>query len=207
MRTSVSSSRILQDKADHDSRRLPGAVELDALSDDDAFLSVPTKFLKSWIQSHYVDRILATLASDFPAIKRVFCHTLNALIDSRRQIVTAADRPPGDLESLDERVRSRLAGGLCIEIGALNEGLRLKILEARIAAAKLVHPLRSMSLLREDRLVRPALSGPGTKPIEDSRGEPEKDGVKKSGGGSGPDDPLIQALIQKLPLAGPWTAD
>ena len=64
-----------------------------------------------------------------------------------------------------------------------------------------------MSLLREDRLVRPALSGPGTKPIEDSRGEPEKDGVKKSGGGSGPDDPLIQALIQKLPLAGPWTAD
>jgi chromosomal replication initiation ATPase DnaA len=122
------------------SRRLPGAVELDALSHDDAFLSVPTKFLKSWIQSHYVDRILATLASDFPAIKRVFCHTLNALIDSRRQIVTAADRPPGDLESLDERVRSRLAGGLCIEIGALNEGLRLKILEARIAAAKLVHP-------------------------------------------------------------------
>jgi chromosomal replication initiation ATPase DnaA len=79
------------------SRRLPGAVELDALSHDDAFLSVPTKFLKSWIQSHYVDRILATLASDFPAIKRVFCHTLNALIDSRRQIVTAADRPPGDL--------------------------------------------------------------------------------------------------------------
>jgi len=56
----------------------------------------------------------------------------------------------------------------------------------------------------EDRLVRPALSGPGTKPIED---QPEKDGMKKRGGGSGPDDPLIQALIQKLPTAGPWTVD
>ena len=308
-----------------------GCLELDALSDQDAYLSVPTKFLKSWIQSHYVDRILPTLASEFPAIKRVsinvrsstrpatpcatgglpdlaagggtdveprgrtitsfapslpmgpsfastsfsnrpalaklceadgltgspldrrlifanflvggsnqlahaeaqriagagpadpllynplylhasvglgkthllqavahaataakrrviyltaeqfmygfvaalkaqtaiafkerlraidvlviddiqflqgksiqqeFCHTLNALIDSRRQIVIAADRPPGDLESLEERVRSRLAGGLCIEIGGLDEALRVKILEARIAAAKLVH--------------------------------------------------------------------
>jgi chromosomal replication initiator protein len=74
------------------------------------------------------------------SIQQEFCHTLNALIDSRRQIVIAADRPPGDLESLEERVRSRLAGGLCIEIGALDEALRVKILEARISAAKLVHP-------------------------------------------------------------------
>jgi chromosomal replication initiator protein len=74
------------------------------------------------------------------SIQQEFCHTLNALIDSRRQIVIAADRPPGDLESLEERVRSRLAGGLCIEVGALDEALRVKILEARIAAAKLVHP-------------------------------------------------------------------
>ncbi|HEX3493880.1 MAG TPA: chromosomal replication initiator protein DnaA [Methylocella sp.] len=74
------------------------------------------------------------------SIQQEFCHTLNALIDSRRQIVIAADRPPGDLESLEERVRSRLAGGLCIEIGGLDEALRVKILEARIATAKLVHP-------------------------------------------------------------------
>ncbi|MCI0735376.1 MAG: chromosomal replication initiator protein DnaA [Beijerinckiaceae bacterium] len=74
------------------------------------------------------------------SIQQEFCHTLNALIDSCRQIVIAADRPPGDLESLEERVRSRLAGGLCIEIGALDEALRIKILESRIAAAKQVHP-------------------------------------------------------------------
>ncbi|MGA7383489.1 MAG: chromosomal replication initiator protein DnaA [Methylocella sp.] len=74
------------------------------------------------------------------SIQQEFCHTLNALIDSRRQIVIAADRPPGDLESLEERVRSRLSGGLCIEIGGLDEALRVKILEARITAAKLVHP-------------------------------------------------------------------
>ena len=70
------------------------------------------------------------------AFQNEFGHALNALLDSGRQVVVAADRPPSDLESLDERVRSRLAGGLCVEMMALDEPLRLKILEARIAAAR-----------------------------------------------------------------------
>ena len=69
-----------------------------------------------------------------------FCHTLNALIDAGRQVVIAADRPPGDLESLDDRVRSRLAGGLVVEIGTLDEELRLEILKSRVAAARVHHP-------------------------------------------------------------------
>ncbi len=74
------------------------------------------------------------------SIQQEFCHTLNSLIDARRQIVIASDRPPADLESLDERVRSRLAGGLCVEMGALDEALRVKLLEARIAIARQIHP-------------------------------------------------------------------
>src|ERR1700722_5460131 len=79
-----------------------------------------------------------------------FCHTLNALIDAGRQVVIASDRPPADLESLDDRVRSRLAGGLVVEIGspggggvesgALGEEWRLEILKSRIAAACPHHP-------------------------------------------------------------------
>jgi chromosomal replication initiator protein len=69
-----------------------------------------------------------------------FCHTLNALIDSGRQVVIASDRPPSELETLDERVRSRLAGGLVVEMGSLGEELRLEILKARVAAARLHHP-------------------------------------------------------------------
>ncbi len=68
-----------------------------------------------------------------------FCHTLNALIDAGRQVVIAADRPPSDLESLDERVRSRLAGGLVVEMGSLGEELRLEILRSRVAAARAYH--------------------------------------------------------------------
>jgi chromosomal replication initiator protein len=69
-----------------------------------------------------------------------FCHTLNALIDAGRQVVIAADRPPTDLESLDDRVRSRLAGGLVVEMGPLGEELRLEILKTRVAAARQYHP-------------------------------------------------------------------
>jgi chromosomal replication initiator protein len=74
------------------------------------------------------------------SIQQEFCHTLNALIDAGRQIVIAADRPPGDLESLEERVRSRLAGGLCVDMGGLDEALRLQIIEARIAASRELQP-------------------------------------------------------------------
>ena len=74
------------------------------------------------------------------AIQNEFGHALNALLDAGRQVVVAADRPPADLESLEERVRSRLAGGLCVEMGALDDALRVKILEARIAAARAQSP-------------------------------------------------------------------
>ncbi len=69
-----------------------------------------------------------------------FCHTLNALIDAGRQVVIASDRPPSDLESLDDRVRSRLAGGLVVEMGSLGEELRFEILKARVMAARMHHP-------------------------------------------------------------------
>jgi chromosomal replication initiator protein len=69
-----------------------------------------------------------------------FCHTINALIDAGRQVVIASDRPPADLENLDDRVRSRLAGGLVVEIGSLGEELRLEILKSRIAAARQHYP-------------------------------------------------------------------
>ena len=74
------------------------------------------------------------------SIQTEFGHALNALVDAGREVIVAADRPPNDLEALDERVRSRLSVGLCVEIGALDEPLRLKILEARVAAARAMQP-------------------------------------------------------------------
>ena len=70
------------------------------------------------------------------AIQNEFCHLVNMLIDSARQVVVAADRPPSELESLDPRVRSRLQGGVALEVGAPDYAMRLDILKRRLAAAQ-----------------------------------------------------------------------
>ncbi|MDK9696140.1 MAG: chromosomal replication initiator protein DnaA [Siculibacillus sp.] len=78
-------------------------------------------------------------------VQQEFCHTLNALIDGARQVVVAADRPPADLETVDERVRSRLAGGLLVEVGAPDVDLRRRIVAHRVAQAKKADPRLEVS--------------------------------------------------------------
>jgi chromosomal replication initiator protein len=70
-----------------------------------------------------------------PTIQQEFCHTLNSLIDGGRQVVVAADRAPTQLDKLDTRMRSRLGGGLVVEIGTMDYELRHKILAKRAVEA------------------------------------------------------------------------
>jgi chromosomal replication initiator protein len=74
------------------------------------------------------------------SIQQEFGHTINALIDAGKQIVVAGDRMANDLEALDERIRSRLGGGLVVEVGDLDEALRAKILGNRLDALQAAHP-------------------------------------------------------------------
>ena len=69
------------------------------------------------------------------SIQHEFCHLINMLLDSAKQVVVAADRPPSELESLEPRVRSRLNGGVALEIGAPDYEMRLSIIRQRYAAA------------------------------------------------------------------------
>lgn len=69
-----------------------------------------------------------------------FGHTLTTLVDSQRQVVVAADRAPGDLEGLEPRVRSRLGGGLVVELQAPDYAMRRRILELRIGAQREIFP-------------------------------------------------------------------
>ncbi|WP_455466181.1 chromosomal replication initiator protein DnaA [Bartonella sp. B39] len=70
------------------------------------------------------------------SIQHEFCHLLNMLLDSAKQVVVAADRPPAELESLDLRVRSRLQGGVALEIEAPDYEMRLKMLHQRLKVAQ-----------------------------------------------------------------------
>ncbi len=74
------------------------------------------------------------------SIQQEFCHLLNALIDSAKQVVVAADREPGMLESLDERVKSRLRGGVALEIKSPELAMRESILDLRYREAQREDP-------------------------------------------------------------------
>jgi len=73
-------------------------------------------------------------------MQQEFCHTFNSLVDAKRQVVVAADVPPSQLGSIDQRMRSRFAGGLVVDIMAPELALRRKILDARLASAQRKDP-------------------------------------------------------------------
>ncbi|MEP3430676.1 MAG: chromosomal replication initiator protein DnaA [Roseibium sp.] len=73
-------------------------------------------------------------------VQQEFCHTLNALIDGARQVIVAADRAPSELDTLDDRVRSRLSGGLVVGIQEPDFVLRRNILNTRVEAARKSYP-------------------------------------------------------------------
>ena len=73
-------------------------------------------------------------------VQQEFCHTLNALIDGARQVIVAADRAPSELDTLDDRVRSRLSGGLVVGIQEPDFVLRRNILASRVETARKTYP-------------------------------------------------------------------
>ncbi len=60
-----------------------------------------------------------------------FFHTFNALVDENRQVVISADKPPFDLQRMEERLRSRLGWGLVADIHPTTYELRLSILQSK----------------------------------------------------------------------------
>jgi chromosomal replication initiator protein len=78
-------------------------------------------------------------------IQHEFCHLLNMLLDSAKQVVVAADRAPWELESLDPRVRSRLQGGVAIELDGPDYEMRLEILKRRLEVARTEDPSLEIS--------------------------------------------------------------
>ena len=61
-----------------------------------------------------------------------FFHTFNALIDQNKQIVISADRAPGEIKDLEERIRSRLQSGLVVDLHPTDYELRLGILQQKV---------------------------------------------------------------------------
>ena len=65
------------------------------------------------------------------AMQEEFFHTFNALLDRGSQIIVSADRAPNKLSRIQERIKSRFAGGLVVDIQKPDYDLRKKIVEKK----------------------------------------------------------------------------
>lgn len=61
-----------------------------------------------------------------------FFHTFNALVDAGKQIIISADRAPGEIKELEERIKSRLQSGLVVDLHPTDYELRLGVLQTKV---------------------------------------------------------------------------
>ncbi len=68
-----------------------------------------------------------------------FFHTFNALVEQGKQIVISGDRAPGEIDGLEERIKSRLAWGLVVDLHPTDYELRLGILQSKVEIQSKLH--------------------------------------------------------------------
>ncbi|WP_397541830.1 chromosomal replication initiator protein DnaA [Roseovarius salis] len=69
-----------------------------------------------------------------------FFHTFNALVDQNKQIVISGDRAPGEIENLEDRIKSRLQCGLVVDLHPTDYELRLGILQSKVDRFRMDYP-------------------------------------------------------------------
>ncbi|WP_323779585.1 chromosomal replication initiator protein DnaA [Leisingera sp.] len=69
-----------------------------------------------------------------------FFHTFNALVDQNKQIIISADRAPGEIKDLEDRVKSRLQCGLVVDLHPTDYELRLGILQTKVEQQRQTYP-------------------------------------------------------------------
>jgi len=65
-------------------------------------------------------------------LQEEFFHTFNSLIEKGSQIIISADRPPMKLDRVQERIKSRLSGGLIVDIDIPDNELKIKIIKKKL---------------------------------------------------------------------------
>lgn len=84
------------------------------------------------------------------ATQTEFFHTFDALYEDKKQIIITSDRPPKELVSLEERIRSRFEAGLLADIKPPDYELRLAILRNKIGQNNIDVPTDVVDFLAQN---------------------------------------------------------
>ena len=82
--------------------------------------------------------------------QETFFHTFNALYQDQKQIILTSDRPPKDIATLEERLRTRFEWGLIADIQPPDLELRLAILKRKVEEAGITVPEDVLLFLAEN---------------------------------------------------------
>ena len=78
-----------------------------------------------------------------------FFHTFNALYEDHKQIILAADRPPKEMKTLEDRLRTRFEWGLIVDVQPPDYELRLAILKNKAKKIGISIPMPVLQFLAE----------------------------------------------------------
>lgn len=71
-------------------------------------------------------------------IQEEFFHTFNTIRENNGQIILTSDKPPKDINPLEERLKSRFVDGLLVDISNANYETRLAILRQKVQLESIV---------------------------------------------------------------------
>lgn len=100
------------------------------------------------IDTLIIDDIQFILGKD--KTQKEFFYTFDTLVNEKKQIILACDRSPINLENLDEKLKSRLNGGLIIDIKEPDYQLRLDIIKKKSKDLNLILSEELMKFIAEN---------------------------------------------------------
>ena len=84
------------------------------------------------------------------SIQEEFFHTFNALFEEKKQIILTSDRPPRDIKTLEDRLKSRFEWGLLADIEPPDLELRIAIIKKKAEQVKVSIPDEVLTYLGEN---------------------------------------------------------
>ena len=72
------------------------------------------------------------------SLQEEFFHTFSTLYERDKQIILTSDRPPKDIQPLEDRLRSRFEGGVMVEVLPPSFELRMAIIKTKCSSLNLV---------------------------------------------------------------------